>query len=236
MKIPISSRLSACAAMLPKNCRAADIGADHGYLAIYLLKEGLAQSVVAADLREQPLAKARRNARRFGVEQNITFRCTDGLCGIAPDAIDSVVCAGMGGDCIIHILQNAPWLKDARYTLVLQPQSAGQALRAYLAAEGFALERETLARDGRFYYTILRARFTGERRTLSPGRQYVSPQLLKSGSEHLPAYLARIENALRTTVSGLSASDKAAQERLAYYEQALHEVEEMRHEYGTGDL
>lgn len=236
MNIPISNRLYACASMLEKNCRAADIGADHGYLAIYLLKEGIAQSVIAADLREQPLSKARRNARRFGAENAITFLCTDGLHDIRPDAIDSVICAGMGGDCIIHILQEAPWLKDARYTLVLQPQSAAQALRAYLAGEGFSLERETIAKDGRFYYTVLRARFTGERRRLTPGQQYVSPQLLKSGSEHLGAYLERLENSLRVTVKGLCSSEKVEPERAAYYAQALHEVEEMRNDNRSGYL
>lgn len=232
MKLPISNRLLCCASMLAPGCRAADIGTDHGYLAIYLLQKNIAVSVVAADLREQPLAKARRNARRYDVYDKIRFVCCDGLRAIDPDQIDSVVCAGMGGDCIIHILQNAAWLRDARFALVLQPQSAGQALRQYLTEQGFGIECETLAKDGGFYYTVLRARYAAPM-ALTPGQQYVSPQLLRSGSEHLPAYLARVESALRTTVEGLRSSQKAAPERVAYYTQALQEVEEMRHAYGT---
>lgn len=232
MKLPISNRLLCCASMLTPGCRVADIGTDHGYLPIDLLQKQIASFVVAADLREQPLAKARYNAHRYGVADKIRFTLSDGLEAIVPDEVDTIVCAGMGGDCIVHILQAAAWLRDARYTLVLQPQSAGQALRKFLTESGFAIEKETLAKDGGFYYTVLRARF-GEATPLTPGQQYVSPQLLQSGSEYLPAYLARIESALRTTVEGLKSSEKAAPERVAYYTQALQEVEEMRHDYGT---
>lgn len=231
MKIPVSNRLLCCASMLAPGCRVADIGTDHGYLPIYLLHAGIAQTVIAADLREQPLAKARQNAAHYGVRDKVQFVLSDGLQKIAPDAADTIICAGMGGDCIIQILDAAPWLRDARYTLVLQPQSTGQTLRRYLSENGFAIERETLAQDGGFCYSVLRARF-GAAQPLTPGQQYVSPQLLADGSELLSVYIARIETALRTTVEGLQASQKAAPERVAYYTQALREVEEMRHDYG----
>ena len=59
MKVPISNRLLLCAEFVPRGSRAADIGTDHGYLSIYLLREGICPFVTAADLREQPLQKAR---------------------------------------------------------------------------------------------------------------------------------------------------------------------------------
>ena len=65
MKVPISNRLLLCAEFVPRGTRAADIGTDHGYLAVYLLREGICPFVTAADLREQPLQKARENAARF---------------------------------------------------------------------------------------------------------------------------------------------------------------------------
>ena len=67
MKVPISNRLLLCAEFGPRGTRAAAIGTDHGYLAVYLLCEGICPFVTAADLREQPLQKARENAARFGV-------------------------------------------------------------------------------------------------------------------------------------------------------------------------
>lgn len=142
----------------PRGTRAADIGTDHGYLAVYLLREGICPFVTAADLREQPLQKARENAARFGVSENMQFFLSDGLQSIPPGAADTIIMAGMGGDLMVRILEAAPWVCDARYTLILQPQSAGQALRQYLAEHGFAIEREALAKDGHFFYTVLRAK------------------------------------------------------------------------------
>lgn len=125
---------------------------------MYLLREGICPFVTAADLREQPLQKARENAARFGVSENMQFFLSDGLQSIPPGAADTIIMAGMGGDLMVRILEAAPWVCDARYTLILQPQSAGQALRQYLAEHGFAIEREALAKDGHFFYTVLRAK------------------------------------------------------------------------------
>ena len=60
MKVPISNRLLLCADFVPRGARAADIGTDHGYLSIYLLREGICPFVTAADLR-----KASRPVRRI---------------------------------------------------------------------------------------------------------------------------------------------------------------------------
>ena len=50
--------------------------------------------------------------------------------------------------------------------------------------------------------------------------------------------MQRIETALRRSVEGLMGAEHQRPERLAYYRQALGEVEEMRknHENGTGNL
>ena len=108
MKVPISNRLLLCAEFVPRGSRAADIGTDHGYLSIYLLREGICPFVTAADLREQPLQKARENAARFGVSEKMQFFLSDGLQGIPPDAADTIIMAGMGGDLMVRILEAAP--------------------------------------------------------------------------------------------------------------------------------
>jgi tRNA (adenine22-N1)-methyltransferase len=57
--------------MIPSGARVADIGADHGYLGIYLLQTGVASFVTASDVREQPLDSARANAARFGMTERM---------------------------------------------------------------------------------------------------------------------------------------------------------------------
>jgi len=111
MKLPISDRLLACAAFVPRGSRVADIGCDHGYLSIYLLTGGIASSCIASDVREGPLQSAQRNARKFGVANKLQFCLSDGVSNLPRD-FDCMVCAGMGADTMIHILEEAPWLKD----------------------------------------------------------------------------------------------------------------------------
>lgn len=231
MKIPISQRLLCCASLVPKGAKVADIGCDHGYLGIWLLKEEVASRVMACDLRPKPLEKARENAKLFGTAERMSFAVADGLEAIEPGQVDTIVCAGMGGDCIAHILDCAPWVRDPAYTLILQPQTSGNDLRRYLGENGFSIEREELVQDGGFLYFTMVVRYGGGK-PLTPGEQYLSKQLLQCGSDLLPAYFDRVLNALEKTVSGM---EKSAQppEKLDYYRQALSGVREMRKQYET---
>lgn len=230
MKLPISKRLLCCASMVQSGSRVADIGTDHGYLGIYLLQSGAARHVIACDLRKDPLENARRNAKLFGVDGEMEFRLSDGLEKILPDEVDTVVMAGMGGDLIQKILSQCPWRKREGLQFILQPQSAGNVLRRWLCEDGFEIQREEPVQDGHFLYTVMDIR-QGEPAPLTPGTEYASPALLASGSPLVGNYLARVENALQETVRGLTNAEKQRPERLAYFGQALLEIQEMRKNY-----
>ena len=230
MKLPISKRLLCCASMVTPGSRVADIGTDHGYLGIYLLQTGAARHVIACDLRKDPLENARRNAKLFGVDGAMELRLSDGLEKILPDEVDTVVMAGMGGDLIQKILSQCPWRKREGLQFILQPQSAGNVLRRWLCEDGFEIQREEPVQDGHFLYTVMDIR-QGEPAPLTPGTEYASPALLASGSPLVGNYLARVENALQETVRGLTNAEKQRPERLAYFGQALLEIQEMRKNY-----
>lgn len=210
---------------MKKGSRVADVGTDHGYLPIYLLQKDIASSVLACDLREQPLASAKANAERFGITKRIAFRLSDGLSSVAPDEFDTLVCAGMGGDLIEMILRDAPYLRSGDYTLILQPQSACPALRSYLVSNGFAVREEKLLKEGRFFYTVMRCE-KGESAPLSPGQQYLPPWLEKN--DLLPDFAARQEQLLKITVEGLRSAEHQRPEKLSYFETAFSEVRKMR--------
>ena len=230
MKLPISKRLLCCASMVQPGSRVADIGTDHGYLGIYLLQSGAARHVIACDLRKDPLENARRNAKLFGVDGEMELRLSDGLEKILPDEVDTVVMAGMGGDLIQKILSQCPWRKREGLQFILQPQSAGNVLRRWMCEDGFEIQREEPVQDGHFLYTVMDIR-QGEPAPLTPGTEYASPALLASGSPLVGNYLARVENALQETVRGLTNAEKQRPERLAYFGQALLEIQEMRKNY-----
>ena len=236
MGVPISRRLKCCAELVAPGARVYDVGCDHGYLGIYLLTQGLAAHVVASDLRPKPLERARENARRFGVSEQMDFVCCNGLEAMDGSQGDTIVIAGMGGDAIAGILEDCPWVRTGAYRLILQPQSSGNDLRRYLGNRGFQILQERLVRDGGFVYSVMDCAYGGGQ-PLSPGEQYLSPQLLEQGGELLEIYLEHVLNGLQKAVTGLRSSRNPKDAgRLPYYESALEEVQEMRKRYDNGAI
>lgn len=180
MKLPISHRLLACAGFVRKGARIADVGCDHGYLSIHLLREGIAAGAICSDVRQQPLQSARRNAQKYGLQDKMEFYLSDGVQSI-PQNFDTLICAGMGADTIVSILEAAPWLRSSSYRLILQCQSKTPMLRKYLSDAGFSIVREAVLRDGRFLYTVMEVTFDPEQPRLTPAQCYL-PAVL-SGQE-----------------------------------------------------
>lgn len=215
MKLPISDRLLACADFVPRGSRVADIGCDHGYLSIHLLTTGIARSCIASDVKEGPLQSAQRNARKFGVANKLQFCLSDGVSNLPRD-FDCMVCAGMGGDTMVHILEDAPWLKDSRYTLVLQCQSKTPMLRRYLSENGWRICEEAVLRDGRFLYSVMQVEYCPGNCALTVGQWYFPPALLENPSKDVPAYYKWVMDGLRIATSHQDDAEK---------KQALAELE-----------
>ena len=221
MKLPISKRLLACAAFVEPGQRVADVGTDHGYLAIYLLQSRRASRVLAADVAEQPLARAMENARRFGVREGLSFHLCDGVRGLPRD-FDVLLMAGLGAETMVGILRSGPWLRGGRYRLVLQCQSSQNELLQYLSEHGWEIPREEPVRDGKFLYTVLEAKPGCQ--SLTPGQHFASPALLASGSPLVGEYLAFCRQAVEKVVLGLTGLGGPKYE---YYSAALKELREM---------
>ena len=200
MKLPISPRLLACAQLVPPCRRAADVGCDHGYLAIHLLQSGAVESVIASDINEMPLQSALHNAVRYGVREKMSFYLSDGVRNIPRD-FDCLICAGMGGDTMVSILEAAPWLRSDQYTLILQCQSKTPLLRRYLSDNGWAIDRETILRDGKFLYTVIRALWDPAAPRLTVGGWYLSPAALENPPEIYVEYRDYVLNGLRITLA-----------------------------------
>lgn len=230
MKLPMSNRLLACCSLVRKGDRVADIGCDHGYLGIYLLTGGIARSVIESDVAPQPLESAKRNARKFHVDSAMTFCLSDGAKDIPRD-FDTMVCAGMGADTIISILSRSPWLADGKYRLILQCQSKRPELRQWLYDAGYRIVRETLAKDGKFVYSVMEVVWQPGQ-GITPAEAYLSPALLESGHPLLGEYYDRVLHGVRLTVEGMR---RSADDRLGVYETILSDLEGLKEKiYGNG--
>ncbi len=221
MNIPLSKRLLACCEYVDPGQRVADIGCDHGYTGIYLLHKGIAQSVIAADINEMPLQSAMHNAEKYSVRDRMCFYLSDGVRNIPRD-FDVLICAGMGADTMVSILEAAPWLKNDQYKLILQCQSKTPMLRKYLSDTGWFIHRENVLRDGRFLYTVMEVFYCPPAPRLTTGQSYFPPALLVEPSPILHEYYEDVLFRLRRAITGRG--EHADETMVA----ALKELEELK--------
>ena len=151
--LELSPRLRMVAELVPAGARLADVGTDHGYLPAALIQAGKIPSAIAADLRQGPLSRAKATVAEYGLGEHIAFRLCDGLRGLEPEETDCVSIAGMGGETIAHILNDAPWTRERGTPLVLQPMTSFYDLRLWLTEHGYTIRRECLVREGETLYT-----------------------------------------------------------------------------------
>lgn len=229
----LSNRLLTCAQLVRPGSRAVDVGADHGHLAIYLLSEGICSHVIASDLREGPLSAAMRNAAEAGLSERMDFRLSNGLENVPMEGVDTVICAGMGGDTIRSILDGARAHWDPALQLILQPQADVPELRRFLYANGFQILREVMARDGGFVYTIMEVRYGGGT-PISLGQSYLPQGQVDRGDALYGAYMARVRNGLEKTIAGIARGKNPDPERLHYFQSARKELAELEADYENG--
>lgn len=155
----LSGRLRMNACLVPRGSIAADIGCDHGYVSIYLAREGICPRVIAMDVNPGPLRIARENVERYGVSRQVECRLSDGMAALAEDEVDTLLMAGMGGLLMCRILCDCPdpaVFKGVR-VLILQPQSHFSEVRRTIYRLGFYIDEEAFCVDGGKDYLAIRA-------------------------------------------------------------------------------
>ena len=203
----LQPRLQAIAHLVPAGARLTDVGTDHGYLPLWLLREGRIPSAIATDIGALPLEHARRSAELAGVP--LELRMCDGLAAVSPEETDCVAIAGMGGETIIHILSAAPWTKNG-VTLLLQCMTKAELLRQWLQENGYRIEAEQLVLDKGIIYPILTVR-GGEMAPLPPEQYHIG---FAPDSDPLrESYRAEIIGKLRWALEGLGRSETETSRR-----------------------
>lgn len=198
----MNARLSLIASLIPQGIGFADVGTDHGYLPAYMAQNGYSGRIIASDIKSAPLSTAVATAREAGVEDKISFRLCDGLDAIEPNEVDTLVIAGMGGDTISGILDNAEWCMDSRFTLLLQPMTKSEILRYWLVNNGFEITGEYLLRDGRELYQLISAHFGGETR-LDDAELFAGSFALLRADPLFPEQLTRLIYRFERAIDGL---------------------------------
>lgn len=229
-ELELSPRLAAIAHQVPQGAKLADVGTDHAYLPVYLLLKDRICGAVASDVNEGPLQRGRETARTYEVEESkVSFRCCDGLAGIAAHEVDTVAICGMGGELIARILGAAPWTKEA--LLLLQPMSSQPELRQWLITNGYAIRRELVVKEGEKYYVILTVR-GGEAAPYTPAELWAGRQQAGEVNPHRGAYLADQIRRRERAMAGMKQGNPTP-EALAREEELLAGLKDLEKEWNT---
>lgn len=156
----LSKRLSTVAEWVKKGNIVADVGTDHGYLPIYIVKENISEHVIAMDVRKGPLQKAKDNVKAFGVEEAIDLRLSDGLDMLQPMEAETITICGMGGRLMQNILSAGAHKTDCNTQLLLSPQSEFREFRNFLYNNGYKTVRETMLKEDKKFYLIMECKRT----------------------------------------------------------------------------
>lgn len=148
----LSKRLQAVAELVGCHDVVADVGTDHGYIPIYLLKQGKCKRAFAMDVNEGPLLRAKEHLDAYGLQNQVELRLSDGVKKLSIGECDCVVIAGMGGGLTIKILEEGKDIFQNLNEFVLQPQSEIGKVRKYLLESGYCIvDEDMIFEDGKFY-------------------------------------------------------------------------------------
>ena len=220
----VNNRLSKIAGMIRKGDRVADIGTDHAYLPVFLIREGISKFVYACDVADGPLLNAKANIERLGAT-NIELRKGDGLYAVKPGEADTFIIAGMGGDLIIKILSDCDWIKNERYELLLQPMTSVEDLHAFLYNNGFEIAEERAVISAGRVYSIIKAVYCGKLKEISAEEFYLGklPENIGSAEQ---VYIKRKRRILEKLAEDIK-NIESEQARYKKISTVIHRIDEL---------
>ncbi|MCL8495523.1 tRNA (adenine(22)-N(1))-methyltransferase TrmK [Apilactobacillus sp. F1] len=188
----LSQRLKVVADFVPQNSRVADIGSDHAYLPVYLMKQKQIEFGIASEVAQGPLDNAIQEIKAEGLSDRIDTRLADGLLSVQPeDRIDCVTIAGMGGILIKNILENGKSHLSGDELLILQPNVGEDRLRTWLTNNQYEISDETILREDGHTYEIIVAKKTDKTVKYTEQEIKFGPFLLK---QHSDVFVEKWEN------------------------------------------
>ena len=163
MAFRLSKRIYKIAEKVRPGESAADIGTDHGYVPMLLMRNNVSPYVIMSDISDGSLAKAKETFAIAGLDvPGDCFRTGDGLSTIKPGEVDDIIIGGLGGLTIAGILADDTEKSRSFKKIIMQPRKHSGNLRYYLYTNGWDITDEDLAPEGKFICEIITAEISGE--------------------------------------------------------------------------
>lgn len=164
-KIELSKRLLKVAELVKPNEVVLDIGSDHAYLPIYLVKEHVVPAAIAGEVAQLPYENAIEQVTIHGLTDKIAIRLGNGFDVLAVgEEVGTAMICGMGGALIADIIKKG--VENDKISentlLILQPNNNHAALRKTLMEQQFKIEEEVIVKENQKYNEIIAARQSSE--------------------------------------------------------------------------
>ena len=209
----ISNRLNTIANMVHRCNSMADIGTDHGYIPIFLVKNKVCQHAIASDINKGPVQKALKNIRLHGLQDRIECRLGGGLTTLKIGEVHTAVIAGMGGHLIQDILEDSKDITCSLQEIILQPVQHSEALRRYLYENGYNILEEELCFDEGKYYEIIKVHYSGKKQVMEEIYYEISPLLLEKRHPLMKEYILHKINKNNKIIQTITETSEASEKR-----------------------
>ena len=207
--IVLSKRMQMVADMVTRGNVAADIGCDHGFVSIYLVEQEICPRVIAMDVNEGPLLRAKEHIVERGFEECIDVRLSDGMDKLLVKEADSIFIAGMGGRLVIKILSAHPDKVKALKEVILQPQSELHLVRRYLADIGMTIVQEDMVVEAGKFYPCMKAVWKEHKAEYTELQEWYGPLLLRGKHLVLYEFLLKEKNMFEQITDGIRQNAKS---------------------------
>lgn len=189
----LSVRLQQILRYINPTDKIADIGCDHGYLAIGAIEKGV-KYVQLIDNKAAPLSVAKKNLKNYEKLSKISYSLSDGLSKVDKKVNVACIC-GMGGDLVSYIIENKIDVARRLDYLILEANSKNEVLRKKISDLKFEIIDEDIVYDKKKYYQIMKIRYNEEAPKLSQVEILLGPILIK---KHNQIFIDYLHNQLQT--------------------------------------
>ena len=185
----LPERMEHIISMVSKGESICDVGCDHGYISIALVKRNIAVKALAMDINKGPLNAASYNIKKDGLDDRIITRLSDGLDNYNIGEATTLIIAGMGGPLMCDILSKHPDYTHDFKELILSPQSKIPEFRKFLYDNGYKIVDEDMVFEDGKYYVIIKAVFDKNTDVINEREYRLGPVLLKKKHDVLKEYI-----------------------------------------------
>ena len=209
----------------------ADIGTDHGYIPIYLVKNNKCNSAIASDINKGPIEKASTNIRFEGLSEKIKCLLGGGLKPLKVGEVNGVIIAGMGGNLIRDIiLEDIEKVKLYDF-LILQPAQNPEVLRGFLYNNNFEILNEDLILDDGKFYELFKVKYNENAKKINIKDEIsyeISSILLESNNSLVKDYIKSKIKKYENIITYIKDDTSLAKKKKDILNEKINKLKEMK--------